>query len=248
MSTVLVDDRTGSKDLWPRLQAKRISSKLARLEFGDVQIVGRGPDERPVLVGLEIKAPGDLLQSLGDGRLAGHQLPGLVTVYEIVYLVVEGLPVLKPGGKLGWAGKRKSYGDWKYRSVIGQLTTFEHKLGVRYVFTQGRQGTADWIESQYGWWVGESWEKHRSHLTRHRIDPDSPEPWELFAMNPALERKRDVAMALADGMGYTRAMAAAKHFRSVEEMVCGSTEADWEKVPGVGKKLAARVMAEKRRI
>lgn len=246
MSTVLVDRREGSADLLPMLQDMRIPSKLDTLEFGDVQLIGRGPEERPVLVGVEVKAPGDLLSSLHSGRLAGHQLPGLMVSYEVVYLVVEDLPWRRRDGRIQFGVKKPRNGA-KYDQVMGELHTFENKLGVRLAFTKGRVGTAHWLGTLYHWWTSKAFDKHKSHLKQHRVEVDL-DPTSIWKVDSeAFETRMKVAMALADGVGVERAKAAAAHFESPRAMLLAQPD-EWEKVPGFGKKLAKRMWSEGRRL
>jgi len=83
--TLLVDSRVGSKDL-----AKPLSAKLAVLEFADAMFVGGGLGDKPIFIGIEVKTVKDALSCVVSGRFAGHQLPGLVKGYDVVYLIVEG--------------------------------------------------------------------------------------------------------------------------------------------------------------
>jgi ERCC4-type nuclease len=245
MSSVLVDPREGSKNLFPVLQELGVSSRLERLEYGDVQVEGRGPEERPVLVGVEVKAPSDLLNSIRSGRFAGHQLPGLVSSYEQTYLVVEGLPYRRDSGEAAWVGRRVR-GHWRYDDLVGHLLTYENKTGVRPMFTKNRRATAEWIAALWKWWNGKAWEKHRSHLAKYNPDPPH-EAWQVYRLNPALETRIKVARDLADGVGWEKAKKAAEHFRSVREMVNAEAE-EWMKIKGFGKALAQRMVAEARRI
>jgi len=233
---VLVDSREGSADLYPMLQKLYVPSRLTRLEFGDAELIGRGPAGRPVLVGVEVKAAGDLLQCFVDGRLTGHQLPGLQQRYEIVYLVVEKLvPSREEGGE--WF-----YHQFEFNKIEGWLATIEEQADVRLVRTSSRQHTAAWIAARYRWWNGKEYEQHRSHLKPHRNLDMS------YLDTPLHLRRQKVAMALADGIGPVKARAVADHFtgKNLREMVAAGEE-EWLGVPGIGRKMAAFVVAESQR-
>jgi len=44
-----------------------------------------------MFIGIEIKTVKDALSCVVSGRFAGHQLPGLVKEYDVVYFIIEGL-------------------------------------------------------------------------------------------------------------------------------------------------------------
>src|SRR5574342_372474 len=143
--------------------------QLGRLEYGDVSFVGNGPDDTPVLVGIERKSIGDLLNTITSGRFAGHQLPGLINSYNVVYLIVEGLYRPGPSGLLelrygaGWApnemGRR-----WMYNEVECWVSTMEEKAGLRLRRAPGPPETAAIIQSLHQWWCSKEYEDHRAHL------------------------------------------------------------------------------------
>lgn len=96
-----IDEREGASsskahlDIPTFLRARGVPHVVKRLPYGDAAFVGQGPEGRPVPVGIEIKAIGDLIQCMTDDRFVGHQLPGLRNTYEQTYLVIEGL--YRPG-------------------------------------------------------------------------------------------------------------------------------------------------------
>src|ERR1035437_3942143 len=87
---ILVDRRVGSNDLLAPLKAAGFDAQLVELAFGDIAFEGKGLNGTPLNVGVELKRLGDLVSSLRTGRLAGHQLPGLLRTYDYAWLLVEG--------------------------------------------------------------------------------------------------------------------------------------------------------------
>ena len=85
---ILIDNRTGSKELFPLFP--KGSAKLCHLPFGDFSFVGNGPDEMPLNIGIERKQIREVAGEMSAGRLVGHQVPGLLATYQVVYLIVEG--------------------------------------------------------------------------------------------------------------------------------------------------------------
>jgi ERCC4-type nuclease len=239
---IVVDRRVGSRELSGPLRELGVPIKVEELEFGDATFVMRGPEQRPVLVGIERKAPGDLIESLASGRLTGHQVPGLVQCYELVWLVVEGIPQALPDGGLKF-GHSRACRNWKYSRLLGQLFTLELRVGLRVAMTSNLRGTAAWLAALHSWGTESTWEEHRSHLHRQQIEA----PSDPYNRDSFLEYKMRVAKSLAEGVGWERAKAAAAHFESVHQMVVADSS-EWRKVEGFGKKLAERVVEETRRL
>src|SRR5207247_1571928 len=139
---VRIDPRAGSGNLLVWLQRLGIPSRHEWLEFGDAEMVGRGPDGLPVLIGIELKALGDLVTCFIDGRLTGHQLPGLIDRYEVVYLLIEGRMLRDEHGIL----KGQGVG---YDEIQAFLTTLEQKAGLTLGFAETREQSAAWIGAKY---------------------------------------------------------------------------------------------------
>lgn len=219
-----------------------------KLEFGDVAFNGHGGNGKPRLVGVEIKSVPDCIQCIDTGRFAGHQLPGLHDTYDEIWLLVEGelkatddgvLQVrrYKPDEKRwGWVDAR--YGQARaqtYAAWVQWLTSMEVAGGVRIARTASRDESARWIAAMYWWWQ-KPWQQHKS--LRVVSEPQHG----MFA------RLNDVAKMAAQlpGVGYERALAAGQHFKSPLEMINADVK-EWQKVEGVGKKIAMQVCEAIRR-
>lgn len=235
---ILIDPRVGSKDLYPPLKSFRYPVKLSPLEYGDVAFTGRGPDERPVLVGVEVKKIGDVLSCIQDGRFAGHQLPGLQQSFEVYWLLVEGLTRAGKGGleihgSRGWyepQGRRMSYA-----AFIHWMLTMEIRGGCRIARTADRAETVAWVASLYTWWTEKKWDKHESV---HAIHDD---PGELKPYMVALLRPTKRQMIAAKLLGAKTGLEALKHFGCITNMVL-ATEKEWMEVKGVGRERAREAM------
>lgn len=237
---ITVDPRVGSKDLAAPLKSFGLPVCLAQLEYGDVAFEGRGPEERPVLVGIEVKKVDDVLTCIRDGRFAGHQLPGLQQSYEVYWLLVEGQV---RAGQHGIEVRSQSRNVWRepqgrrmpYSAWAHWLTTVELKGGCRVARTHDRAETVAWIASLYGWWTRKSWEQHES------INAIHDDAAGLRAHMVALVRPTKKEMVAARLVGPKTGMAAARHFPSIAAMVL-ATEDEWRGVEGVGKKKAMEVV------
>lgn len=230
---ILVDRRVGSADLFTPLQRRRIPVELVTLEYADFAIVTASPAGDPILVGVERKRIRDMVQSLHSGRLAGHQLPGLIAHYTHRWIVVEGVwrcgddgQIEVPIGKGRWDSIRMdAVGLERY------LLTLELKGGCGIRHTRSAEDTATFLDALHGWWTKKAWGRHRSHLTLHK-----PPDVALFT-KPGL-----VARLAAElpGVGFERAAAVARKFRTPLDMLIAG-EDEWRTVPGIGKTLARRI-------
>ena len=91
---ILVDTREcekvkGSPGLYEDLKKMNLPLRLDKLDGGDLMFLGKGPNDTEVTIGVEFKKLRDLLSSLRDQRLQGHQLIEL-QVYDFRFLLVEG--------------------------------------------------------------------------------------------------------------------------------------------------------------
>jgi ERCC4-type nuclease len=226
---ITLDERTGSALLLRFLPAARIG----RLEFGDASFIGRGAGNVPVAVGIERKTLTDLVGSMESGRLSGHQLPGLMSSYGVVYLVVEGISRSQGGGVQALLG-----GKWRDLGVGDgaldkYLNTMEVLAGVIVRQTTSVQRTAELIHHLYEWW-GKDWDSHRGHLAF----PDFIPRDRALLVKPSLLRR--VAKELP-GIGWERSGEVEKHFKSIMDMVLANEE-EWRKIPGIGKGIANNIV------
>lgn len=243
---LLVDPRVGSGPLLHLFTALHIPTELTKLTFADFAFLGLGEGEVPVPVGIERKTLSDFLQSMYNGRLPGHQLPGMLACYQDVYLVIEGLwrvdvktgrvlvPYGKKKGKVQWGDLEtgKAYGV-TYSELEGMFITLEQKGGVRLRLTGGQQATARFIASVYRWWTQKDWSQHRSHLRFRSEQADR-----ALLTKPTLCREW---AARLPGVGWTKSEAVANYFGSCAAMVA-ATEQEWVQIKGIGMPMAKRIV------
>ena len=171
---IIVDDRIGSADLAGPLRKMGVAVEVTRLEFGDLTFTGRGSKDYPVQVGIELKKVPDLLQSLRDGRLTGHQLPGMMDpnkgLYDYGWLLVEGTTCLDPQtGILLECNRYKNplRGKWTYAELQKRLLSLEQQFNVRTVWCADRTHTLRWIICLYRWWTDQAMDSHGSATATH---------------------------------------------------------------------------------
>jgi ERCC4-type nuclease len=63
---------------------------MTRLPSGDIMIIGKGPNNSPLSIGIEYKKVGELLDSLHSKRFQGFQHPNMCQDYQICFLLVAG--------------------------------------------------------------------------------------------------------------------------------------------------------------
>lgn len=235
---ILVDYRSGSKEVAPHIH---VPHKIAKLDYGDFSLLGQGPGETIVPVGVERKTVMDLVSSMVDGRLSGHQLHGLLDMYDHVYLVVEGL--WRPRQKDGML-ERWSRGHWHLlslgqrrfmaRDIGNYLNTLAVVCGIKVWRTDSIAHTGRWLSDLHGWWT-KGWEKHQSHMQHY-----SPPAPTVFLRKPKIVQR--VAKEFK-GVGWDKAGALARVFPTVVDLVL-AREGDLRKAAGVGKGLAASIRKE----
>ena len=243
-SLIQIDERTGSAEL-QSLFPPGVPTIVGRLEFGDFAFLGNGPEDEPVSIGVERKGIKDLLNSISTGRLAGHQLIGLVNNYHYVYIVVEGLWRFNPtDGMLeercgqGWEPIQLGSRRFMAREVLSFLHTLMVKTGVMVFYSGTKRETVQVVSMLHGWWSNKAWDEHTAHLGLVKQHKSTDGAVELVKA-PLLRR---VAAELP-GIGWQKSREVAKHFGSVLEMVLAS-EREWRRIPGIGKILAERITKE----
>lgn len=216
---------------------------LKRLDFGDLSWTGNGEGGRPVLVGVEYKKLGDILGCMHDGRLAGHQLVGMRGLYEECYLVVEeGAIKESPStGELmvargaGWVQAGHSRRGVMWREYEHYLTSLETLGGMKLRRTRGTWETVSTLKALYTWWTAKDWEAHGTLKVIYQpqgpvVAMRKPTPLERFA-------------AILTGIGWERARAVARHFKSIREAV-NAGEKEWAEIEGIGKGIAGKVQRD----
>lgn len=233
---ITVDSRVGSKELLGYLP-KSLAVE-GRLEYADAAFSGSLNGEY-VSVGVERKALSDFLSSMQDGRLAGHQLIGLQSCYDVVYIIVEGVWRLGPKGELqvprgkGWRQFCLGPRPFMMTELEGFINTLQTLTGCLVRETRTMRHTAVWLKSVYNWYQKDD---HRSHMAIHK---------NRFREGVQLTRPtftRRVAAEIS-GVGWKRSKDVAKRFHSVKEM-CDAGVKEWMSIPGIGKITAERAVKE----
>lgn len=165
------------------LQRHGLPVSVTAMEFGDITWEGHGPSG-PVMVSVERKRMDawsqDLITSMTDRRLSGHQLRGMREAYDYLYLVVEGVWKEGPGGEIVIPVRSNGKTEWKplfasgrsvsYRQVVGYLDSISLRVRatstgepLRVIQTGDEYQTASRLAALYRLWTEKRWDEHHSH-------------------------------------------------------------------------------------
>jgi ERCC4-type nuclease len=235
---ILVDSRTGSKELFPLFPKGQ--AKLTTLPFADFSFVGNGPEGMPINIGIERKTIREIAGTLSDGRLVGHQVPGLVKEYGVVYLVVEGrwrgesrTGILQVKTSPVWDYVQNGQARFMADAIRKFLSTLENMAGVRLRYTENKNATVQEVMALHSWWVDKEWEEHQAHIAIQYPPIDT-----LMFRKPSVLQ---YMAACLPGIGWKRSKAVEAHFPGIINMVL-SDEKEWQKVEGIGKGVAKKVV------
>lgn len=228
---VIFDDREAAS-FSAHMAGYGIETAISRLEFGDACFSGNGPNGE-VMVGVEHKrldiGSQDLVASLLDDRLIGHQIKGMRSAYDQVVLLVEGnwrcggTGEIEALGRSGWEPLFRRRKGISYRQIDGFLASLEYS-GVAVWRAQDERQSAAILASRYQWW-SKAWKDHRSLGAIYAPGPETarsggkPRVWtepptlamRIAAQIPGLDR---------------RAWEVGKRFGTATAMVNASRE-DW---------------------
>lgn len=238
---ILIDSRTGSKELIPYLQRMSMNVKVEQttLEFGDACFEGNGPQGK-IVVGIERKSLSDILNCIDDARFAAHQLPGMKAMYGWNIVMVEG--VWKPDSTTGYLMECIRTLEWRPFRYRTQMTRYSKLFrflltlqvsGIGVIITRDMEHTAYNILECYHYFE-KRWEDHTSLLETQKLNMPS------LTGRPSLVRRWASEL---DGIGVKHGMEAERLFRTPYELA-SSDESDWIKVPGVGAKLARSIVRQ----
>jgi ERCC4-type nuclease len=178
---LFVDTAVGSKDLVTQFKKMGLPVEPTHLTYADVAFEGRGNDDKPVMVGIELKkmtsCSGDLMDSLRSGRLAGHQMLGLTgedKVYDYAWLLIEGEWRIGSHGETLLPHKRMYRTVWEparggmlASEMEKRILTLELLGGIRVRHTRDRASSLHFISALYRWFTDTTMDRHTTHLVDH---------------------------------------------------------------------------------
>lgn len=235
---IYVDDRVGSRELYKHFP--RNLAKLTHLEYGDFMLEGNSKSG-PVVVGIERKRIGDLVNGMNNGRLSGRQLIGMLNSYHYLYLVVEGIfragpadGILEVYRRGGWQPYHTGRRHYMARDIWAYINTLEIACGMHCYYCPRETDTAQYIMALHHWWQKE-YEEHRSHMQPHQNETVQLTKHSLL---------RRIASQL-DGIGWEKAKAIDERFDSPLGLLMASEE-ELMGIEGIGSTLANRIIEQLR--
>ncbi len=233
--TLLVDNRAGSHELVKPLRKLGLPVEETRLESADVMFEGRGEGGKPVLIGVEYKKLGELVQALRTERLQGHQLLKMQAAYDFNYLLIEGEVLYGPSGILV---QPSGYRRGQTRPIPGKMGVAElrkrlHVLhlcgGLNTLWSGSLADTCSQLSSLYRVWTDCALDEHKSHIAIYR--PPALVPISQF---------RTFVQSL-DGISFGTSKAIETHFNGSIKAAVNASREEWIKIEGIGTKLATRI-------
>lgn len=237
-----VDTQTGSRDLIAPL--RRAGAKVTEtiLPFGDVAIAGRGPDGRPVSVGVEFKTLADAAQCMHTGRLVGHQLPGMFDMYEMRWLLIEGASPLRTDAILFAHVVAQRRIVVTYSQFNRWLLSLQTLTNLKIARTSSRNESIAWLMDLAAWWE-KPWSEHDAlEQFKGKQSPIIEAGNAITLTKPGLLRR---VAAEIGGIGWKKAVAVESAFASVRDMADADVE-EWRAALGLGPKaqLPARIVEQ----
>lgn len=250
---ILIDDRTGSKELHPAL-SKRLDAQLVNLEFADFCFYGYGPERCIYKIGFERKTWRDLIGSLEKGRrLETHQIPGMAQEYDRRYLIVEGLVRRSYAGIIeefrykdkSWYELSRSERGWTWDRLFSKLQSIQEFGGVQIDYTRSESETVDLLVAKYNWWQ-KVYEDHDTYRAIKQPDKRAHTASGLVVADPLSDRFQEhsflrTAIAMMPGVGWNKSEGVDKRFDSMLE-ACLAPERAWKEIAGIGKTLSSRIV------
>jgi len=235
---IYIDNRVGSKELYPLFPPH--SAELTHMEYADLMFTGHHVDG-DVVVGVERKRIGDLINSMCSGRLGGHQIIGMLNSYHVCYIIVEGIFRANPQDGLlevwrrgGWQAYTMGKRRFMARDVWCFLNTLEIVCGVHCYHCSRETDTVYWVMALAHWWAKE-YGDHKSHL-----QPNTSGNGKVQLFKQSVVRR--VAGQL-DGIGWEKAKSIGEVYDTVGELVMAN-EGELVKIGGIGKKLAKGIVEQ----
>lgn len=244
--TLFVDSRAGSHELVKPLLKLGLPVEETLLDSADVMFEGRGFAGEPILVGIEYKKLGELVQALRTERLQGHQLlkmrgadtPDSPPLYPFAYLLIEGSVHVDAKGYLTRASKfgrppQRVGGSMTENELDKRIATIHRCGGLVPVWSDCQRRTCAIIAAWYRTFTDRSLDEHTSHVACYR--PPSLVPLSEFR----------VFIQSIDGISFKTSKAIETYFGGSEARIRDAVNAPykvWAAIEGIGPKRAAQIV------
>ena len=243
---LLIDRREHKEhpELTRRLRKAGLTVEPTTLDFGDFGFTGRGVNDAPVFVSVELKrlTTSDAVDSIRTGRLADHQLQGMVGVDGIAeygFLVIEGQYRADRSGRLlvfqrtGW---QPAHGSMTVSALEKSLLTYRFSYPKLAVWPTNRpEDTVAFLVNLYHWFTDKPMDAHTSALASH--EPQGILPLSDF---------RATLQVRCPGMGRAMSKAAEGRFGGSLRRAAMAPAQDWATVAAVDRKGKTKRLGLKR--
>ena len=229
---LLVDYRAGSAELLAPLRKMGLPVERGDI-LADIAFEGRGEGGAPVMVGIEFKKLGELVQSLRTQRFQGHQLLKMRDSFEFCYLLIEGeLHYDTRGHLLRRRGRRefqKLPGSMAVGELFKRLLVLHLRGGCNIISARTRTDSLRWIEALYRVWTDCDLDQHKSHIAIYQAP----------TLAPVSEFRAFISRI--DGISLRKSLTIEKHFGGSIRRAVNASKAEWMKVEGIGPLIAQHI-------
>ncbi len=146
---------------------------LISMDSADVFIIAKGPEDKPISIGIELASIEDLISKLHTKRFQGFQHPNMVDAYDVCYLLSY--------GRIRSKGTGIEYsivpGKWKQFDAGGYSYTYKALVKIlagpalidrfNYYNVESYQDAALWIRAVYDTW-NKKWSSHESFCVTYQ--------------------------------------------------------------------------------
>ena len=229
---LLVDFRAGSAELLEPLRKMGLPAESGDIP-ADIAFEGRGEKGAPVMIGIEFKKLGELVQSLRTQRLQGYQLLKMREHFQFCYLLVEGdLRYDTKGQLLRRAGRqdfKRLPGAMGVSELLKRLCVLQLCGGLHTIWALTRVDSLHWISALYRTWTDCDLDQHKSHIAIYQAP----------TLAPVSEFRAFISRI--DGISLRKSLTIEKHFGGSIRRAVNASKAEWMKVEGIGPLIAQHI-------
>lgn len=229
---LLIDYREGSAELLEPLRKLGLPAERGTIP-ADIAFEGRGEGGTPVMVGIEFKKLGELINSLRTQRLQGHQLLGMREHFQFCYLLIEGELHYDSKGILTKRVGSHTFVPLPGRMAVAELLKRLYVLhlrgGLNLLWATNRSTTLRFVEALYRVWTDCDLDQHQSHIAIYQAP----------SLTPISEFRG--FFSRINGLGLRKTLQVEQHFGGSIRQAVNAPKSEWLKINGIGPELAAHI-------
>ena len=229
---LLVDYHVGSIELRAPLRRMGLPAEKGDIP-ADLAWEGRGEKGVPVMVGVEFKKLGELVQSFRSQRLQGHQLLKMRENFDFCYLLVEGELRYDTKGQLLKRAGRQDFkrlpGAMDVSELLKRLCVLHLCGGLNLIWARTRVDSLHWISALYRTWTDCDLNQHTSHIAIYQAP----------TLAPVSEFRAFISRI--DGISLRKSLSIEKHFGGSIRRAVNASVAEWMSIDGIGPLIAHHI-------